>query len=121
MGTAGYMAPEQVRGAAVDSRTDIFAYGAVLYEMISGKRAFRRDTTAETMTAVLKEDPPEFDEIANPVSPALERIVRRCLEKKPEQRFQSAKDLAFAIEAISGTTSASKSPAVTTAPPEKSK
>jgi hypothetical protein len=107
MGTAGYMAPEQVRGALIDSRTDIFAYGAVLYEMISGQRAFRRDTAAETMTAILKEDPPEFDEMVNPVSPALERIVRRCLEKKPEQRFQSAKDLAFALEAISGTTTTS--------------
>jgi len=105
MGTAGYMAPEQVRGAAVDSRTDIFAFGAVLYEMISGKRAFRRDTTAETMTAILKEDPPELSEMDHPVSPGLERIVRRCLEKQPEQRFQSAKDLAFALEALSGTTS----------------
>jgi eukaryotic-like serine/threonine-protein kinase len=104
MGTAGYMAPEQVRGAAVDSRTDIFAFGAVLYEMVSGQRAFRRETTAETMTAILKEDPPEFSETAHTVSPGLERIVRRCLEKNPEQRFQSAKDLAFALEALSGTT-----------------
>jgi serine/threonine protein kinase len=69
MGTAGYMAPEQVRGAAVDSRTDIFAFGAVLYEMISGKRAFRRDTAAETMTAILKEEPPELDDLAQAVSP----------------------------------------------------
>jgi len=105
MGTAGYMAPEQVRGLAVDSRTDIFAFGAVLYEMISGQRAFRRDTAAETMTAILKEDPPELSEMTHPVSPGLERIVRRCLEKQPEQRFQSAKDLAFALEALSGTTS----------------
>lgn len=105
MGTAGYMAPEQVRGVAVDSRTDIFAFGAVLYEMISAKRAFRRDTAAETMTAILKEDPPELSEMDHPVSPGLERIVRRCLEKQPEQRFQSAKDLAFALEALSGTTS----------------
>ncbi|MFZ3340114.1 MAG: protein kinase [Terriglobales bacterium] len=106
MGTAGYMAPEQVRGANVDSRTDIFAFGAVLYEMVSGKRAFRRETAAETMTAILKEDPLEFSEmeLAHPVSPGLERIVRRCLEKNPEQRFQSAKDLAFALEALSGTT-----------------
>src|SRR5580692_3079416 len=104
MGTAGYMAPEQVRGSAVDSRTDIFAFGAVLYEMISGQRAFRRDTAAETMTAILKEDPPELGEIEHPVSPGLERIVRRCLEKQPEQRFQSAKDLAFALEALTGTT-----------------
>jgi eukaryotic-like serine/threonine-protein kinase len=104
MGTAGYMAPEQVRGSAVDSRTDIFAFGAVLYEMVSGQRAFRRDTAAETMTAILKEDPPELSEMTQPVSPGLERIVRRCLEKLPEQRFQSAKDLAFALEALSGTT-----------------
>ncbi len=105
MGTAGYMAPEQVRGSAVDSRTDIFAFGAVLYEMISGKRAFRRDTAAETMTAILKEDAPELSEMTASVSPGLERIVRRCLEKQPEQRFQSAKDLAFALEALTGTTS----------------
>ena len=107
MGTAGYMAPEQVRGAAVDSRTDIFAFGSVLYEMVSGQRAFRRDTAAETMTAILKEDPPELSALAHPVSPGLERIILRCLEKQPEQRFQSAKDLAFALEALSGTTSKS--------------
>jgi Tol biopolymer transport system component len=107
MGTAGYMAPEQVRGAAVDSRTDIFAFGAVLYEMVSGQRAFKRDTAAETMTAILKEDPPEISELNHPVSPGLERIIRRCLEKNPEQRFQSAKDLAFALDALSGTTAKS--------------
>ena len=73
LGTTGYMAPEQVRGAAVDSRTDIFAFGAVLYETISGQRAFRRDTAAETMTAILKEDPPELGEMDHPVSPGLER------------------------------------------------
>ncbi len=105
MGTAGYMAPEQVRGAAVDARTDIFAFGAVLYEMVSGHRAFRRDTAAETMTAILKEDPPELSEMTHPVSPGMERIIRRCLEKQPEQRFQSAKDLAFALDALTGTTS----------------
>jgi eukaryotic-like serine/threonine-protein kinase len=104
MGTAGYMAPEQVRGAAIDSRTDIFAFGAVLYEMVSGHRAFKRDTAAETMTAILKEDPPELSDLNHPVSPGLERIIRRCLEKNPEQRFQSAKDLAFALDALSGTT-----------------
>src|SRR6201997_2110813 len=102
MGTAGYMAPEQVRGDAADARTDIFAFGAVLYEMLSGKRAFRRETTAETMTAVLKEDPPELTDPAHVVAPALDRIVRRCLEKNPEQRFQSAKDLSFALSALSG-------------------
>lgn len=107
MGTASYMAPEQVRGEAADARTDIFAFGAVLYEMLSGKRAFRRETSAETMTAVLKEDPPELSDPGHPVSPALERIVRRCLEKEPEQRFQSAKDLSFALSALSGTDSSS--------------
>jgi eukaryotic-like serine/threonine-protein kinase len=103
MGTASYMAPEQVRGESVDARTDIFAFGAVLYEMLSGHRAFRRDTSAETMTAVLKDDPPELTDTLHPISPALDRIVRRCLEKSPEQRFQSARDLAFALEALSGT------------------
>lgn len=107
MGTVGYMAPEQVRGAVVDSRTDIFAFGAVLYEMISGQRAFHRDTAAETMTAILKDDPPELSEMDHPVPPGLERIVRRCLEKQPEQRFQSAKDLAFALDALTGTSSKS--------------
>jgi Tol biopolymer transport system component len=103
MGTAGYMAPEQVRGEGADPRTDIFAFGAVLYEMLSGLRAFRRDTAVETMTAVLKDDPPELSDPAHFVSPALDRIVRRCLEKSPEQRFQSARDLSFALSAFSGT------------------
>ena len=107
MGTASYMAPEQVRGDVVDARTDIFAFGAVLYEMLSGQRAFRRDTAAETMTAVLKDDPPDLSaqssDSSRPVSPALERIVRRCLEKSPDQRFQSARDLSFALSALSGT------------------
>lgn len=103
MGTASYMSPEQVRGHAIDPRTDIFAFGAVLYEMLSGTRAFRRDTSPETMTAVLKEDPPEFSNSARPVSPAVDRIVRRCLEKSPEQRFQSARDLSFALSALTGT------------------
>ena len=102
MGTASYMAPEQVRGQAPDPRTDIFSFGTVLYEMLSGTRAFRRDTAAETMTAVLKDDPPELSDPAQRVSPALERIVRRCLEKNAEQRFQSARDLSFALGALSG-------------------
>ena len=105
MGTASYMAPEQVRGQAADPRTDIFAFGAVLYEMLSGVRAFRRDTAAETMTAVLKDDPPELPDPERLVSPALDRIVRRCLEKNPEQRFQSARDLGFALSALSGSES----------------
>ena len=106
MGTAGYMAPEQVRGEASDPRTDIFAFGAVLYEMLSGARAFRRSTAAETMTAVLNDDPPDLSTSSSDstrlVSPTLERIVRRCLEKSPEQRFQSARDLSFALSALSG-------------------
>jgi eukaryotic-like serine/threonine-protein kinase len=102
MGTASYMAPEQVQGKAVDARTDIFALGAVLFEMLSGRRAFQRDTTVETMTAVLKDDPPDFLP-RQPIAPALDRIVRRCLEKNPEERFQSARDLSFALGVLSGT------------------
>jgi eukaryotic-like serine/threonine-protein kinase len=105
MGTAGYMAPEQVRGDMADARTDIFALGAVLYEMLSGHRAFRRESPAETMTAILRDDPPEIQSSERLVSPALDRIVRRCLEKDPEQRFQSARDLSFALSALSGTNS----------------
>jgi Tol biopolymer transport system component len=101
MGTASYMAPEQVRGESVDPRTDMFSFGAVLYEMLSGKRAFQRDTPPETMTAILREDVPELSEAKQPIPPALDRIVRRCLEKNPEQRFQSAKDLAFGLESLS--------------------
>jgi hypothetical protein len=103
MGTASYMAPEQVRGASVDPRTDIFAFGAVLFEMVSGRRAFRRDTAAEIMTAILKDDVAEVSDLPTPMSPALDRIMRRCLEKSPEHRFQSSKDLAFALEALTQT------------------
>ncbi len=107
LGTVGYMSPEQVKGEAADARSDIFALGAILYEMLSGQRAFRRDTSAETMTAILKEDPPELSASRRTDSPAVERIVRRCLEKKPLQRFQSARDLAFNLEGLSGSSSAS--------------
>jgi serine/threonine protein kinase len=100
-GTVSYMAPEQVRGEFVDARTDMFSFGGVLFEMVSGHRAFHRDTAAETMTATLKDDAPEITDLPTPVAPALERIIRRCLEKSPDQRFQSAKDLAFALEALS--------------------
>ncbi|MGC2400280.1 MAG: protein kinase [Acidobacteriaceae bacterium] len=101
MGTAGYMAPETVRGETVDHRADIFAFGAILYEMLSGKRAFQRETSAETMTAILREDPPSISQIARNTPPGLQRVIQRCLEKNPEQRFQSASDLAFALEALS--------------------
>jgi Tol biopolymer transport system component len=107
MGTVGYMSPEQVKGKPADARSDIFAFGAVLYEMLSGRRAFQRDTSAETMTAILKDDPPELASNEHAVAPAFERIVRRCLEKDAEQRFQSAKDLAFALEAVTGSASTS--------------
>src|SRR5579862_3521071 len=107
LGTVGYMSPEQVRGEPADARSDIFALGTILYEMLSGQRAFRRDTSAETMTAILKEDPPEISTTSKPISPAIERTVRRCLEKKPQQRFQSARDLAFDLEGLSGTTAGS--------------
>ncbi len=101
LGTVGYMAPEQVRGQAVDPRADLFAFGAVTYEMLIGRRAFQRDTSAETMTAILREDPPEITQLRADLPPALERIVRHCLEKNPAERFQSAHDVAFALEALS--------------------
>ncbi len=107
LGTVGYMSPEQVKGESADARSDIFALGTILYETLSGQRAFRRDTSAETMTAILKEDPPELSATGKPISPALDRIVRRCLEKKPLQRFQSARDLAFNLEGLSGISSTS--------------
>jgi Tol biopolymer transport system component len=102
LGTVGYMAPEQVRGGAVDARTDLFAFGAVLYEMLTGRRAFQRDTAAETMTAILREDPPPLAADAAGISPALDRIVHHCLEKNPAERFQTARDIAFALENLSG-------------------
>ena len=101
VGTIGYMAPEQVRGQAVDARADLFAFGAVLYEMVSGQRAFQRDTAADTMTAILKEDPPELAGSRAEVSPALDRIIRHCLEKNPAERFQTARDIAFALDSLS--------------------
>jgi Tol biopolymer transport system component len=109
LGTAGYMAPEQVRGKPADSRSDIFAFGAILYEMLSGKRAFHADTAADTMSAILKEDPPDLAETNRNISPALERIVNHCLEKNPAERFQSARDVAFNLEALTDVSAASRS------------
>src|SRR5579862_9492838 len=103
MGTMGYMAPEQVRGLATDHRADIFAFGAILYEMVMGKRTFERPTSADTMSAILNEEPTPISEIAPETPVALQRVVLRCLEKNPEQRFQSASDLAFALEALTNT------------------
>ena len=111
MGTAGYMSPEQVRGQTVDHRTDIFAFGAIFYEMLAGKRAFQRSTSVETMTAILNDDPPAISQTGANIPPALHRVVHRCLEKNPEQRFHSASDLAFALDALSDS---GASPAVAT-------
>jgi serine/threonine protein kinase len=108
MGTVGYMSPEQVRGQNVDHRSDIFSFGAILYEMVSGKRAFKGDTSVETMNAILKEDPPELSESGLNVTPGLDRIVRHCLEKEPGLRFQSARDLAFDLESLSTLSTATK-------------
>ena len=102
LGTVGYMSPEQVRGRATDHRSDLFTFGAILYEMLTGKKAFHRDSTADTMSAILKEDPPELSSVQPGVPPSLERVVRHCLEKNPEQRFQSARDLAFDLDMVSG-------------------
>ncbi len=96
LGTVGYMSPEQVRGRPADTRSDIFSLGAVLYEAVSGRPAFRASTAIETMIAILQEDPPPIPATRGPAP--LERIVRRCLEKSPEQRFQSARDLVYALE-----------------------
>ncbi len=102
LGTVGYMSPEQVRAQPVDHRSDIFSFGSVLYEMLSGRRAFRGASSVETMNAILKEDPPELSETSRHLPPALERIVSHCLEKSPEERFQSARDIAFDLEQLSG-------------------
>ncbi len=108
LGTAGYMAPEQVRGKATDHRSDLFAFGAILYEMLSGKRAFRGETPADTMSAILKEEPAELSETGRNISAPLERIVRHCLEKNPAQRFQSAGDVAFNLEALTDSSISSR-------------
>jgi len=101
MGTMGYMSPEQLRGKQVDARSDIFALGCVLYEMLSGKAAFLRGNTAETTVAILKEEPLSLSNSAKTLPSEFERAVRRCLEKSPEARFQSAADLAFNLSSIS--------------------
>jgi len=102
IGTAGYMSPEQVRGQAVDHRSDIYSFGTVLYEMLSGQRAFRGDSGVEVLNAILKEEPPEIDDPGRGVPPQLIRILKRCLEKRPEDRFQSARDLEFDLGPVWG-------------------
>jgi TolB-like protein/Flp pilus assembly protein TadD len=100
LGTAGYMSPEQARGERIDPRTDIFSFGCVLYEMVSGRRAFMGDSRIETLHAILKEHPPDLSSLRADVSPTLDRVIRRCLEKAPESRFQTARDLVFALESL---------------------
>jgi len=106
LGTMGYMSPEQVRGLPLDSRSDIFSFGAILYEMLSGRRAFKRDTAVDTMSAITRDDPPDLTVLGLGVSPALDRVVKHCLEKERENRFQMARDIAFALtEASAGVAS----------------
>jgi Tol biopolymer transport system component len=111
MGTLGYMSPEQVKGHTADQRSDLFSFGAILYEMLSGSRAFHRDSAAETISAILREEPPDLSATNRNVQPGLERIVRHCLEKNPEERFYSARDLAFDLEALSGLSGTSEAAA----------
>src|ERR1017187_7193300 len=100
VGTVAYMSPEQIRGQPVDARTDIFSLGVVLYEMLSGKRPFQRDTAAEIMTAILREEPPDLSETNRSIPAALENVVRHCLEKEPDGRFPSARGVVFALRAL---------------------
>jgi hypothetical protein len=121
LGTVGYMAPEQVRGQAVDARADLFALGAVLYEMLTGQRAFPGATAADTMTAILREDPPELSTVRGEAVAGVDRVMRHCLEKNPAERFQNARDVAFALEAFSGTSVGSASGAMSALPARRSR
>ena len=113
LGTVGYMAPEQVRGLPADARSDIFAFGCVLFEMLTGRRAFKGDSAIETMNAILKEEPAEPDVSGAKIPPDLDRLVRHCLEKNPAERFQSARDLAFDLEAVGGSSASGRAVAPT--------
>jgi WD40 repeat protein len=115
LGTVGYMSPEQVRGEPVDHRSDIFSFGTIVYEMLTGQRAFRGNSGIETLSAILKEEPRELTEFLPNIPPPLERLVRRCLEKDRELRFQSARDLAFNLETLGTMTGTSAAAAVATA------
>ncbi|HEY3025158.1 MAG TPA: protein kinase [Pyrinomonadaceae bacterium] len=101
LGSVGYMSPEQVRGHPADPRSDIFSFGALLYEMVTGDRAFRGESGVETMNAILKEEPPPLQISERGIAPGLERVITHCLEKQPQNRFQSARDLAFGLESLS--------------------
>ncbi len=119
IGTVGYMSPEQVRGKTPDVRTDLFSFGAILYEMLAGERAFKGDTAADTMTAILTKDPPELTQSNAQVPTALDHIVRHCLEKAPEERFQSAHDIAFNLEMLSSASGTATSQAVPVLAPRR--
>jgi eukaryotic-like serine/threonine-protein kinase len=116
LGTAGYMSPEQVRGRTVDHRSDLFSVGLVLYEIVSGKRAFQADSSVETLMAVLRDDPPRLSSFGREIPAGLEELVTHCLEKSPEERFQSARDLAFALHVLEREASAARTPAPVAAP-----
>jgi len=116
MGTVGYMSPEQVRGQPADHRSDLFSFGAVLYEMLTGRRAFKGETAADTLTAILTKDPPELLSANGTPTPTLEQIVCRCLEKNPQERLQSARDVAFALEVLAEPSRVAGRPPVATLP-----
>jgi Tol biopolymer transport system component len=113
LGTIGYMSPEQVRGRLIDHRTDIFSFGVILYEMLSGRRAFHRETPADTASSILKEDPPDLLTLKPNLPTSLVRLVRRCLEKNPDERFQSASDLAFSLESLTALSEPTAAPGAT--------
>jgi eukaryotic-like serine/threonine-protein kinase len=121
MGTMGYMSPEQLRGLPVDHRSDIFSFGAILYELLSGRKAFKKDSASDTIAAVLKEDPPELTQSGRNVSPALDHIVRHCLEKDRDNRFGTAKDVAFALSEASESTTTVTSGAQASIPSPRGK
>ena len=121
LGTMGYMSPEQVRGKPADRRSDLFSFGTILYEMLAGQRAFRGDTAADTITAILTKEPPDLSQTNKDVPPGLDRIVRHCLEKNPEERFESARDVAFDLEALSGLSGTSTATGVRALPAERSR
>jgi Tol biopolymer transport system component len=116
LGTLGYMSPEQVRGQTADARSDIFSFGVLLHEMLSGKRGFQRKTTADTLSAILKEDP---EDLPSTVPAGVRQVVQHCLEKDPANRFQSAKDLEWAIQALSGSSAALPAPQTASARPAR--
>jgi len=117
LGTIGYMSPEQVRGKPADTRSDIFSFGVVLYEMLAGRRAFHGESGADVMSAILNHEPPELSATNREISPTLDRIVHHCMEKTPQQRFQSAGDIAFQLSELSGIRTSAAIPALAESSP----